>query len=164
MNENVFIALGSNIEPRLHYLKNAIELIGQLDETIINAKSFLYESQPIGNATDVFYNAAIRLKTNLSPLTLMKHLLTIEEKLGRVRTIKGGNRIIDCDLLFFNDAIISSIFLCLPHPEIQNRDFVLRPLKDIDPIFIHPVFKKNVKTLLEELALNTSLKQLHFNW
>ncbi len=164
MSENVFIALGSNIEPRLHYLKNAIELIGQLDKTIINAKSFLYESQPIGNATKVFYNAAIRLNTSLSPRTLMKHLLFIEEKLGRVRTIKGGNRTIDCDLLFFDDTIISSAFLCLPHPEIQNRDFVLRPLNDIDPTFVHPSFQKNVKTLLLALTENTSLKPLDMEW
>ena len=116
-------------------------------------ESSIYETAAWGNTRQAaFLNQAISIRTKLSPDDLMKKLLEIEQKLGRVRTEKYGPRTIDLDILFYDSLIYHSAIVTLPHPAIQDRKFVLIPLAELSPGKIHPVYKKTIRRLLKECA------------
>lgn len=113
----------------------------------------MYETAAWGNTKQAaFLNQVISIRTNLPPDDLMKKLLEIEQKLGRLRTEKYGPRTIDLDILFYDALIYHSAIVTLPHPAIQDRKFVLIPLAELSPGKIHPVYKKTIRTLLNECA------------
>ena len=117
----------------------------------ITRASQLYTTAAWGNNNQPdFLNQVIIVETNLAAQPLLQLILTIEENMGRVRTTKYAPRVIDIDILFYNEEIITSNNLVVPHPEIENRRFVLIPLNELDPKFTHPISKKNMKTLLLE--------------
>jgi 2-amino-4-hydroxy-6-hydroxymethyldihydropteridine diphosphokinase len=148
----VFIALGSNIEPRNEYLEKAETLIEQLNGVDEIVKSKIYETKPLGPGSFNYFNQVFKLKTgNCNPSEFLNELIRIENHLGRKRTIKWGDRTIDLDILFWENEIINLPHLKIPHPEIQNRNFVLEPFMDIDPLFIHPVLNKTIEKLYGEL-------------
>lgn len=139
--ERVFIALGSNIEPRKDFIDIAIALIQTFGE-LINTSSII-ETEPFGFESETnFLNAVIEIKTDLSPRALLIKLQEIEKKLGRKSKSQNKNyssRTIDLDILYFGKQILVSPELTIPHPEIFNRDFVLIPLKEIAGDFVDPL-------------------------
>jgi len=154
-NNFAFIALGTNKGDRIAYLRKAVLMLSQSASggskvKILNSSS-VYETKPFGKVEQSnFLNAVIKVKTSYNLIELFKNLKNIETKLGRNETIKWGPREIDLDLLFFNDRIFKNEKLKVPHSGIQDRDFVLIPLREIAPNFIHPVLKKKISDICKE--------------
>jgi len=147
----IFIALGANIGEKRKTMLSALEKLTRRGVKILRVSDFII-TQPYG-VTDQpeFLNAVAEVATKLSPPELLRVLLSIENELGRVRLRRWGERNIDLDLLLYDDIVMRSAELTLPHPDMQNRDFVLRPLAQIAPQIVHPLLRKTVLQLLEEL-------------
>lgn len=146
--DTAYLLTGSNMGERLEYLQKAISLLEQRCGKIVQ-QSAIYETEPWGLLEQpAFLNQVIAIKTVLLPEELMNHLLKIEELIGRVRTVKLGPRIIDLDILMYNQLIINSPTLQIPHPALPLRRFALTPLNEIAPELIHPVLQKTISTLL----------------
>lgn len=146
MTDNiVYIGIGTNKGEKLENINAAISLIVKIPSTGLLSQSSIYETKPYGYLEQCnFLNLAIKIKTGLALKSLLKELQSIEQKLGRIKTIKWGPRIIDLDILFYNDEIISEEEIKIPHPGIAERDFVLVPLKEIGPDFIHPALNEKI--------------------
>ena len=146
----VFVALGSNIEPRLQRLQTAVKALRELSEVV--TISPIYETLPVGNISQSrFLNAVVEINTTHGPLDLLHLLKVAEKRLGRIERQRWHEREIDFDILFYEDLILKSQELTLPHPEIQHRAFVLVPMMDLDPNFVHPVLHKNITELLRDV-------------
>jgi 2-amino-4-hydroxy-6-hydroxymethyldihydropteridine diphosphokinase len=148
MNE-AYLTLGGNIPDRMEYLKMAILALEKL-EIVVEKKSNIYETEAWGEGSSGQYlNMAVKIKTQLSSGKLMKTLLAIEKKLGRIRQAnnKNANRTIDIDILFYNHDIINTEDLIIPHPRLALRRFVLKPLLEINQNLMHPILNKNIVTL-----------------
>jgi 2-amino-4-hydroxy-6-hydroxymethyldihydropteridine diphosphokinase len=158
MNPHVFellvLSLGSNVGDRTGFIQEAIEQIeSELKQKAI-VSSYL-ETEPWGNTNqNKFINVAAAIPCNWNPKVLLDTLLQIEVRLGRIRDKKWGPRCIDIDILFYGNMIYQSDFLEIPHPYIAERDFVLNPLAEILPDFVHPVLGKSIKHLADELQKN----------
>ena len=149
MNE-VYLQLGSNIGDRLDNLDQSIKIITERIGNVLE-KSSVYESTPWGVENQKnFLNQVIFVKSNFDPYTILDLVLQIEKDMGRIRIEKWGERIIDIDILFIDDLIIESENLCIPHEFIAKRKFVLQPMCEIAPGFIHPKLNKTISQLLEE--------------
>lgn len=147
----VWIALGSNMGNGRKNLDEAVENMNKNGVKVEKISTYI-ETEPYGyTEQDNFVNAVCIAETELSPRELLKTLLAIELEMGRVRLIRWGPRIIDLDILFYEDLIIDEEDLKVPHIEIQKRSFVLEPMDEISPEKVHPVFKKTVHELLLEL-------------
>lgn len=147
---NVFIGIGSNLGNRTENCLAALEAISNF--TIIKTVSSFYETEPVGNEDQpMFINAVAKVNTLLSPLTLLNSLKSIENQMGRERTERWGPRTIDLDLLFYEDFVLESQELTLPHKHLHKRKFVLEPICEIEPWLEHPVLKQSVSTLLKNL-------------
>ncbi len=148
----VLISLGTNLGNRIGNLQRAAlhisEQIGDIQQV-----GGLYETEPWGfNSDNWFMNTAIELKTKLSPDELLQKCMSIERNLGRKRDLTKtaySSRLIDIDILFFDNEIIDLPELTIPHRHLHKRKFVLKPLNDIAPNFIHPILKQTIKILLE---------------
>ncbi len=143
-----YLLLGNNIGNSQQQLKAAIQ---HINKTIgkVTRQSALYITAAWGNTDQPdFLNQVIVVETKLAALQTMEAILLIEEKLGRIRTVKNAPRVIDIDILFFNSDIIHEKILTVPHPEIANRRFVLVPLNEVSPNFKHPVLQQNIHQLL----------------
>jgi 2-amino-4-hydroxy-6-hydroxymethyldihydropteridine diphosphokinase len=146
---NIIILLGSNLGNRLANLKQAIASIASFS-TILQ-QSNIYQTAAWGNTDQAdFLNQAIEIQTNQTAENLMHALLAIESQMGRVRLQKWEPRIIDLDIIFYESAIHTTDFIQIPHPEMQNRAFVLKPLLDLIPNFEHPILKQNITQLWEK--------------
>ena len=145
------IALGSNLGDKAANLRRALELLDERGVEVVKVSSFIC-TEPYG-VTDQpqFLNAVCQVRTSLEPLALLHTLLGIEQEMGRVRLRHWGERNIDLDLLLYEDVVMDTPELKLPHPDMQNRDFVLLPLFEIAPELIHPVLRKNIGELKEKL-------------
>ena len=149
MNE-VYLQLGSNIGERLDNLNQSIKIITERIGNVLE-KSSVYESTPWGVENQRnFLNQVIFVKSNFDPYAILDLVLQIEKDMGRIRIEKWGERIIDIDILFIDDFIIESENLCIPHEFIAKRKFVLQPMCEIAPGFIHPKLNKTISQLLEE--------------
>jgi len=145
------IALGSNLGDREMNLKTALVKMKERGMYIEKLSSFV-ETEPYGYTDQPkFLNAVCLVETDLSPRALLNTLLAIEREMGRVRTVKWGPRVIDLDIVFYEDLIVNEEGLIIPHPDAHNRLFVLEPLSEIAPDLVHPVLKKTVQELLIEL-------------
>jgi 2-amino-4-hydroxy-6-hydroxymethyldihydropteridine diphosphokinase len=158
----VVLSLGTNQGNRLLNIENCVELIHQEVGTVIKI-SKIYETPSWGFDSDSFYNCALVLHTFMSANTILTKILNIEKHLGRVRdsTLGYQSRIIDIDLIAFNEEIIETVELQVPHPLMQNRNFVLLPMKDLNLNWIHPVLHKKVAELLEISPDDSVCKEVH---
>lgn len=146
----VYLALGTNLGNRQANLKAAREALSP--QMSIKAKSHVYETPPWGYADQAdFLNQALKVETYLEPEALLKHLKRLEVALGRVPSIQNGPRLIDIDILFYDDLVMDTPGLVIPHPRLHERNFVLVPLNDIAPDLVHPEFKKTVQELLSNI-------------
>lgn len=146
----IFLSLGSSLGNREQYLKNALCLIeNQIGK--IKKKSNIYETQPWGFLDEnLFLNQIIEIETNLQPTDLLDKINKIEEKLNRIRNSNNYQaRTIDIDILFYDDEIIRTQNLQIPHKHLHNRNFILKPFSEIAPDFIHPEINITIKELSE---------------
>ena len=143
----VYLSLGSNLGDRLENLKEAISALPpQMD---VKAKSRLYETPPWGYEDQPrFINQVVRVQTYLEPDALLKHIKRLEIALGRKATFRNGPRLIDIDILMYDDVVLNTPLLTLPHPRMHERGFVLLPMMDIAPDLIHPLTGKSVREML----------------
>ncbi len=144
--KKAYIALGTNLGNRDENLKTVLKEIKKIAN--ITKKSSIYETDPIGYKDQgKFLNMAIEIQTQLSPIDLIVKLQEIEHKMGRVRTIENGPRIIDLDILLYRNEIINEKNLKIPHPRMHSRKFVLEPLNEIAQNVIHPKLNLSINTL-----------------
>lgn len=147
---NVYLLIGGNVGDRLDNLQQAVMTIDRTCGRVVR-QSAIYETAAWGKTDQQsFLNQALLVETGLTAFQLLERVLEAETLLGRVRKERYGPRIIDIDILFFNDDMISAPELTIPHPEIQNRRFALTPMAAIAPDYLHPVLGKTIRTLLEE--------------
>jgi len=153
MENSVFIGLGSNQGEMIKNCNQAIEEILKLDGCSLIAKSSWYYTQPWGKEDqDWFVNGVIQIRTHLNPHELLLKLKEIESQLGRKYISRWGPRSIDADILFYGHLRFKSSDLEIPHPRIHQRKFVLIPMAEIAPHFIHPVFHKTIVELLNNVS------------
>ena len=150
-----YISIGSNMGNKKENLEKAISELSQVKDTFVTKKSEIIETEPFGyKEQDDFLNACVGIKTLLPARELLKELLAIEKRMGRERKIKWGPRIIDLDIIFYGKEVIEEDDLIVPHPYMEYREFVLKPLEEIIPNFVHPLLMKRVSTLRKELEEN----------
>ncbi|MEG0372252.1 MAG: 2-amino-4-hydroxy-6-hydroxymethyldihydropteridine diphosphokinase [Clostridium sp.] len=146
-----YIAFGSNIGDRHKAVADALEMLEQRGMRV-TGKSKMYETEPYGYTDQPpFLNGAVEVETHLDCREVLMAISDIEADIGRVRLIRWGPRIIDLDILMFNDEIHNDEDLKVPHVDMQNRAFVLEPLNDLCPDKIHPILKETIGELLEKL-------------
>jgi dihydroneopterin aldolase/2-amino-4-hydroxy-6-hydroxymethyldihydropteridine diphosphokinase len=161
MGHIAYIGIGSNLDDKLKHCEKAISEILKIDCHKLVAKSSFFKTQPIGyTSQDWFVNGVIKIETDLEAPELFRTLKAIESRLGRVKTFRWGPRTIDLDILFFDEVEIHTEELQIPHPLIQDRQFVLIPLAEIDRNFIHPVLKKAVQELLSNFKEDQGVEKL----
>lgn len=158
-----FIAIGSNLKDRVANCRMGISEISRLPNTSLKNCSSFYETEPTGvdSNTPWFINGVIEITTSLEPKILLQELLSIEKKFGRVREPdRITPRTLDLDLLLIDDQIIKTEDLTIPHPRMHLRKFVLVPFAEISPTTIHPILKKSIKVLLDEVEDNSKIKKI----
>ena len=143
-----YVALGSNLGDKEANLRKALELLQERGVEVVKTSSFIC-TEPYG-VTDQpqFLNGVCEVRTSLVPLALLHTLLEIEQEMGRVRLRHWGERNIDLDLLLYEDVVMNTPELILPHPDMQNRDFVLLPLAEIASELVHPTLQKTISELV----------------
>lgn len=148
----VYLLLGSNLGDRSGVLQLAVDRIGERVGEVVRV-SGIYETAPWGVIDQPsFLNQVIAVATLYAPEEVLRLVLDIEHELGRVRYERWGARVIDIDILFYNDLILDSARLTVPHPRLQERRFTLIPLAEIAPDFVHPVFNQSLTELLAACA------------
>ena len=150
MGHTVYIALGTNLGDRLANLRAAIESMPP--DVVVRAESPIYETPPWGYENQPpFLNMVVKAETELSPGPLLRYLKQLEVALGREQNFRWGPRLIDLDILFYDDRVIDTPPLIIPHPRLHERAFVLVPLADLAPDLIHPVLQRSINALLAGL-------------
>ena len=159
--ETCFLLLGSNIGDRKANILKAIERIKKISAEPLVISGF-YETEPWGfNAHEAFYNLAIKFHTMLAPEDLLKYLLNVEDEIGRIREINSSSyssRPIDIDIIFYGNLILEKRELIIPHPRMHLRRFALVPLCELDSSFVHPIFKKSLKDILNSVDDSLDVK------
>jgi len=156
-----YIGIGSNLGDKVGQCEKAISEILKADQNKLLAKSPFFKTKPLGyTSQDWFINGVIKIETALEPLQLLRALKRIESQLGREETFRWGPRFIDLDILFFDEKEIWTEELQIPHPLLQERQFVLIPLAEIDRDFIHPVLKKSIGELLDDMKEDQGVEKI----
>lgn len=165
MKQTAYLSLGSNEGNRLAFLQKALQSLDQLPLQI-EAQSHIYETPAWGFDGPSFLNACVTIKTDLSPQELLAQMLLLEKQLGRFRGASKGyqSRTIDLDLLGYEDQVIKEDGLTVPHPLLHQREFVLRPLAEIAPLWQHPVLEQTPQILLAQFDHQTAVKRPFSEW
>ena len=160
----VFIALGSNLGDHRYYLISALKGINDVIGEIIGGSSF-YETAPWGDIHQAdFLNAVCEIETDLEPNPLLYGLMAIERWLGKQKKSKWGPRTIDLDIIYYDEKIIAEKDLIIPHPNMYLRNFVLTPMMEVAPDFIHPVLKKTTRSLLRDCPDRGKIVKTSFHY
>ena len=155
----IYLGIGSNIGDRRSHCERALECLAE-SMTVLQVSSF-YETEPVGHLDQSwFLNYAIEVDTDENPTTLMTTLLNLEHDMGRHRKTPGGPRTIDIDILFYASKIVKEKNLQIPHPRLHHRRFVLEPLTEICPNFVHPVLGITVAELTAKLGAHQKVSCL----
>ncbi len=153
----VYLALGTNLGDREENLRRALRYLGAM--VIIRDRSPIYETEPWGIADQPrFLNMVVSGETGLTPHELLELLKSIERAMGRTQGIRYGPRVIDLDILFYDDLLITTVDLVVPHPHLAERRFVLVPLADIAPDLVHPELGASIRALKTRLPEDDSVK------
>ena len=161
MGHVAYIGIGSNLGDKVYQCEEAITEILKADHHILLAKSSLFKTKPMGyTSQDCFINGVIKIETDLEPLDLLRVLKEIESRLGRKETFRWGPRAIDLDILFFDAKEIHVEGLQIPHPLLHERQFVLIPLAEIDRGLIHPLLKKSIGELSDNLTEDQGVEKI----
>lgn len=154
----VYLGLGSNIGTKEANLSLALKLMPEL--VTVSQVSSIYESEPVGPKDQPwFVNAVCLAYTELSPPDLLVYLKNIEGQMGRIMSFKDGPRIIDIDILFYDNEVLETPDLTIPHPRIAERAFVLHPLSELNPLLFHPVQSRTVAQMLSALSRPERVKK-----
>lgn len=160
---DAYIALGSNIEPKVEYLERANLLLGANDAIQVIKTSSIYQTEPVGYTDqDVFLNQVVQIKTTLTPQELLKAIQNVEQELGRKRDIRWGPRTIDLDILLYNHDNIESENLIIPHPRMTERAFVLVPFNELAGDVLIGGKSLTVKEALAKLPLSEVASVVRF--
>lgn len=153
----IYLGIGSNLGDKEQNIMTALKLVKERVGTIV-IQSSICKTMPWGFHSDnIFYNAAACVETNLTPMQVLSVIKMIEMEMGRTSKSSQGmyaDRIIDLDLLFYEDQVINEVMLTVPHPLLQYRMFVLMPMTEIAPDLVHPVLKLTMRELLTRLVIN----------
>lgn len=149
-----YVSVGSNLGDTLENCRRAIAGLAAIAEVRITGRSRFYRTEPVDfTEQDWFVNGVVRMETSLSPLALLDQLQHIQREAGRLPDgLRFGPRVLDLDLLMYDDWVWEGPRLTLPHPRMHRRRFVLKPMCDIDPGIVHPVLGKDIRKLLSELS------------
>ena len=150
--ETVFIGFGSNVGDRVDFCDRAVTLLSLLPHSRLQGVSLLYETEPVRDQIDPgegwFLNGVVQLETNITPRNLLSTLQEIERALDRDEDNRSGPRTIDLDILFYGEHVIKEPGLTIPHPRLHQRRFVLMPMNELDPLWVHPMLNQSVAQLL----------------
>jgi 2-amino-4-hydroxy-6-hydroxymethyldihydropteridine diphosphokinase len=142
----IYLGLGSNIGDKEAHIIQACCLISE--KCKIKKTSHLYLTEPVGDTEqEWFLNCVVEIETKLDPGHLLSFLKSIERTFGRKKTKKNGPRVIDIDILFYGDLVVQTSDLVIPHPLLQERLFVLQPMMELNPSFVHPILKQSIREL-----------------
>ena len=156
--KSTYLSIGSNLGDKRANIEKAKHFLSQNDILIQNTSSY-YETPSWPNKSfPKFFNIIVKIKTKLSLVDLFTTIKKIEKDIGRKKTLRNYPRVCDIDIIDFNGLIKRNKLLKLPHPRSHTRNFVLYPIKEIDPKWIHPIFKKNVDFLINELSQNSRIE------
>lgn len=158
MSVIAYLGLGSNLGHREENIARALELLGR--RVGIERISSIYETEPVGYREQPwFLNAVCRVSTMLEPFDLLRLVKEVEGELGRIPSFTNGPRIIDIDILLYGDEVLQANDLTIPHPRLAERPFVLVPLAEIAPELVHPVVKRTIEQLLQEVQSSHQVRR-----
>ena len=158
----IYLSIGTNLGDKLNNIRRLFKRIRRDNSIRISSISSVYETEPVGfEQQDNFYNLCMIGQTDLKPLALLQYIKRTEKELGRKSTVKWGPRLIDVDILFYDDLILNEKKLKIPHPEIQNRRFVLVPLHELNPDLMCPGINKKISAILETTNKSIYIKKLN---
>lgn len=164
MRETVFIGFGSNVGDRVDFCDRAVTLLSLLPHSQVRGVSLLYETEAVYDHAQPgdgwFLNGVVELETDVTPRSLLKVLREIERSLGRDDDNRSGPRTIDLDILFYGQRIIDEPELVVPHPRLHQRRFVLMPLSELDPLWVHPTRQRTVSQMLAEVQDQSEVRLL----
>jgi len=162
--ETAYIGFGSNLGNRLDFCDRVVTLLSLLPASQMTGVSSLYETEPVDDGAHPgsgwFLNGVVRLDTEIAPHKLLEVCREVEKSLGRDLDHRGGPRTIDLDILFYGSRLINEPGLVVPHPRLHLRRFVLTPLVELDPDWLHPVLHRTVKDLLAHLDDPAQVRKL----
>ena len=160
-NKKIFIGIGSNMGDSSAYCINSLKEIIKDNKVKLISASSLYETSAVSDIKqNDFINCAVSITWLGKPLELLRLLNSIEQKFGRIRSFKGAPRIIDLDILLYNDSVIDKPSLVVPHPELHKRKFAIIPCIEIEPTVIHPLFNKPLKQYLSVIDENQKIRKV----
>ena len=163
MTYKFFLGLGSNIEPRIDYIRKACTELLTIGKII--KKSSIYNTQPWGYSKQGdFYNAVIEFDTSFEPKTLLKKIKAIEKKIGRSNVLHWGPREIDIDIVFCQNCVVTEPDLYIPHRDFSERRFILEPMAEINKNFLVTNTNKTVFDFLNECIDHSQIQKLSINW
>ncbi|MGZ8374400.1 MAG: 2-amino-4-hydroxy-6-hydroxymethyldihydropteridine diphosphokinase [Nitrospira sp.] len=162
--ETVFIGFGSNVGDRVDFCNRAVTLLSLLPHSRLQGVSLLYETEPVRDQIDPgegwFLNGVVQLETDITPRSLLTTLQEIERALDRDEDNRSGPRTIDLDILFYGEHVIKEPGLTIPHPRLHQRRFVLMPMNELDPLWVHPTLNQSVSQLLTEVRDQSQVRLL----
>ncbi len=164
MKEMVFIGFGSNVGDRVDFCDRAVTLLSLLPHSRLLGVSLLYETEPVRDRIDPgggwFLNGVVQLETHITPRSLLTTLQEIERSLGRDDDDRSGPRTIDLDILFYGEHVIKEPGLTVPHPRLHQRRFVLMPMNELDPLWVHPTLARSMAQLLTDTKDQSQVRLL----